>query len=148
MKIKSPEYTWKMNVAHIVLFERESWKVLIQFNNRFNAFSFIWGKCEWKSNEDTIIEETFDETWYTIQKEEFVEVLKNSKVVWKILCNWTIFTWYLPKWFKAIDKNWEWKANFKNIDEIDYENFITKDIKEDIINVIEKCRIEALKTLK
>ena len=72
----------EIDVAHICLFEQWTWRVLIQHNNKFNKSSFVWWKCEWKSNIKTITDEMWDEIWYSLLPSSFIEVIRNTREVW------------------------------------------------------------------
>lgn len=71
----------EIDVAHICLFERWTWRVLIQHNNRFNKKSFVWWKCDWKSTIETIKSEMWDEIWYCLFPSFLLEAIKNTIIV-------------------------------------------------------------------
>lgn len=129
----------KIDVAHICLFEETTKRILLQFNNKFQKFSFIWWKCDKKNDLETILDEMWYEVWYTFLKDEIFEVLKNEKLIWWKMCYWTIFTWVLPKWFESIDLLWEWKSSFYNLWDAPFDDFITWDTKEEIERVVKQC---------
>jgi len=129
----------EINVAHICLFEEWTWKVLIQHNNKFDKSAFVWGKCEWKNNIDTILDEMWDEIGYCLLAENIVKVMNNTREVWWKICHGTIFAWILPKDFISVDLVWEWKSEFYDLSNAPLDDFITWDTREKILEIIEKC---------
>lgn len=138
--MENPSSLPEIDVAHICLFEEDTQRVLLQFNERFQKFSFVWWKCDWKDIIKTILDEMGDEIWYILLPKNFTKVDENSKVVWWKMCNWTIFAWFLPKWFEAYDTKWEWEARFYDLDKAPLEDFITWDNKETLIENIKWYR--------
>ena len=140
-------YKEEIDVAHICLFEEKTGRVLIQHNNKFNASAFIWGKCDGKNQVDTIVDEMWDEIWYSLLPDAFVEVIQNTREVgWKI-CKGTIFAWILPQGFEPVDVRWEWESKFYKLWDAPLDNFITWDVREETVKIIKKCHSAILSFL-